>query len=506
MELTLDIKNVRNIKEAKVSFPLTKGLYAIVGENGCGKSTLMLLMSLIVKTSSAHMLTKVDISEKSSIDITTDEGHDYWFYKKGKMTTGKFKNVIPKRGTKTRNKHAALVVNSHWPGFYEGSIFYGCRFDDFDTVDAFLEQPDFRNDLVKADPFVSETLGYILHNNKGYYKTLYKIKNRATAEKYGFKGVPYFVEYGSNIISQFKMSSGECLLISLIDFINNLVIQGGRFNKFLFLIDEVELALHPGAIDRLVLFVNDLIATSTYELVFYFSTHSAELIHRISPRNIYLVENTAGIIDLINPCYPNYAIRNLYIPNGFDFVLLVEDELAKGIVNKTIRENNLATSKLCCVLPAGGCTQMLKLHHDMVTYNTLGTGKHIVSIYDGDAKDTIAKKKEYTNLPKCFLPIPSVEKYLKKKCIDEPDKAFIKLIGDKYFNQRSLQNIIDDYLNDERTAKAKDNDGKNFYKVICSNLEKIDISETDFIKYICDDIYDYEKPKKFVENLRKLLS
>lgn len=39
------------------------------------------------------------------------------------------------------------------------------------------------------------------------------------------------------------MSSGECLLISLIDFINNLVIKGSRFDKFLFLIDEVELAL-----------------------------------------------------------------------------------------------------------------------------------------------------------------------------------------------------------------------------------------------------------------------
>ena len=187
---------------------------------------------------------------------------------------GHWKFITVKANKATKTNHSALVVQTHWPGFYEGSIFYGCRFDDFDTVDSFLEQPNFRDDLVKADPFVSETLGYILHNNRGYYKTLYRIKNRRTAEKYKFKGIPYFVEYGSHIISQFKMSSGECLLISLIDFINNLIIKGGRFNKFLFLIDEVELALHPGAIDRLVLFVNDLIATSKYELVFYFSTHS----------------------------------------------------------------------------------------------------------------------------------------------------------------------------------------------------------------------------------------
>lgn len=186
--------------------------------------------------------------------------------------------------------------------------------------------------------------------------------------------------------------------------------------------------------------------------------------------------------------------------------MLVEDELAKAIVIKAIREKQLASSKLCCVLPAGGCTQMLKLHHDMVTYNTLGAGKHIISVYDGDVKDTISKRKEYSNLPKCFLPIPSVEKYLKKKCIDEPDRKFIKLIGDKYFNQRSLQTIIDDYQNDERTRRTKDSDGKIFYKVVCSNLGKIGISEQDFIKYIADDIYDYEKPVKFVENLRVLLT
>ena len=71
---------------------------------------------------------------------------------------------------------------------------------------------------------------------------------------------------------------------------------------------------------------------------------------------------------------------------------------------------------------------------------------------------------------------------------------------------RSLPNIIDDYNNDERTQKTKDSDGKNFYKIVCSNLEKMGISESDFIKYISDDIYDYEKPVRFVESLKKLLT
>ena len=148
---------------------------------------------------------------------------------------------------------------------------------------------------------------------------------------------------------------------------------------------------------------------------------------------------------------------------------------------------------------------MLKLHHDMVTYNTLGVGKSIISIYDGDVKDSISKREEYKDLPKCFLPIPSVEKYLKRKLVDEPDRAFIKQIGDKYFTQRSLDDIIADYINDPRTSKTNDHDGKNLYKVITSNLDKIGISEDEFIKYLADDIYDYEKPTKFVETLKKQL-
>lgn len=503
-EVDLEINKIKNIESMKASFPLEKGLYAFVGENGCGKSTLMLALSLIVKTSSSHMLKPYDISPNSSIKIQIDDSEDLWFYRKGKLTTGKYG---PTHKSRTGQPHNALIASTHMEGFYEGSIFYGCRFDDYNNIDQFMADPQMTADIVDADAFVKETLGYILHNDKGYYPNLKKIKSRSLAKTKGFNGTPYFNEINGNIISQYRMSSGESMLISLIEFINNLVIKSSRkVHDILFLIDEVELALHPAAIDRLVLFLKNLTETASSNLIIYFSTHSSELIHRISPRNIFYIENNGKTIDITNPCYPNYAVRNLYIPNGFDFLLLVEDELAKCLVEKIIRELNLSRSKLCCVLPSGGWSQMLKLHHDMITYNALGVGKHLISIFDGDAKDDVAKHKEYKTLPKCFLPIPSIEKYLLKKCIIEKDYAFIKIINDKYFKVRSLKDIINDYNNDPRTLKGLNGDGKAFYKVIIANLEKSGISEQAFVTYLCDDICSYEDISGFVANITKLLS
>lgn len=491
-QLTVSIKNIKNLKKCELQIPIDNGLYAIVGENGCGKSTLMLLLSLIVKTSSIFTLHQYDYSDDSTISFDIDGVSDKWYVENGKWTT-------------EQNNSYKLLTNNHFRGFFEGSIFIGSRFYDYNLIEDFL-QKNIDEQIRPADDFVINTLSEILHGNREHYKTLKKIKSKEIAKANGFRGIPYFLEINNQLISQYEMSSGESMLISLIDFINNLTIRNRlpKNEKLIFLIDEAELALHPGAIDRMINMFEELLQKNQYNMAVYFSTHSSEIIQRISAKNIYLLENNHGIVEIINPCYPNYAVRNLYVPNGFDYLILVEDELAKALVEKTIRENNLCQSKLWCVLPSGGWSQTLKLHNDISERKILGVGKKIISIYDGDVVAQVNSKSQYKSLPKTFIPIKSIEKYLLKKCVKEKDNAFIKLIGDKYFTQRSLKDIISDY--ELHTKPNSDNNGKIFYRIITSNIYKNGINEEQFTKYMCDDIYSCENFQPFIASLKDLLA
>ena len=133
-------------------------------------------------------------------------------------------------------------------------------------------------------------------------------------------------------------------------------------------LDEIELALHPSSLKRLLFFLEDI--SEKYNYAIYFSTHSIELISGIDPSNIFFLERHANNkIEVINPCYPAYATRILYDHSGYDKVILVEDDLAKVIVDRLLREEKLLNNRLVHVLPCGGFMNVLNLANDVVTYN-----------------------------------------------------------------------------------------------------------------------------------------
>lgn len=297
------------------------------------------------------------------------------------------------------------------------------------------------------------------------------------------------------------MSSGECLLVSLLHFIYNALIRKSLpvNQPILMLIDEIELALHPVAVSRLIDLLNSIIKEHN-NLTVVLTSHSPEVIRKISPNNLYMMEvDDNNSVQFYSPCYPSYAIRDVYMHSGFDYVILVEDLLAKYVVEKQIQKLSLATGKLVNVLPIGGWENVLKFQMMAYSTNTFGVGTTIFSVLDGDVKNENNIGREYSKLQKMFLPINSIEKYLYKVCTNNSCSKVKREVNDTFFNVESLDEILADYV------ESGDNNGKALYRRILNNLERRGITEESFIKELCEIIMRHENFSAFSSELTSRL-
>ena len=184
------------------------------------------------------------------------------------------------------------------------------------------------------------------------------------------------------------------MLISLLHFVYNALIRRSlpTVQPILMLIDEIELALHPVAVSRLIDLLNEIIKEHN-NLTVLLTSHSPEVIRKISPNNLFMMEtNEEGIIQPTAPCYPSYAIRDVYMHDGFDYVILVEDLLAKYVVEKVIKQEGLNNGCLINVLPIGGWENVLKFQNEAYHTNTFGIGTNVFSILDGDVMGNVKKE------------------------------------------------------------------------------------------------------------------
>lgn len=237
-------------------------------------------------------------------------------------------------------------------------------------------------------------------------------------------------------------------------------------------------------------------------LVIYLSSHSPEVIRRMSPSSLYRLNNVDGNLTLESNCYPSYLIRDLYSNVAPDFLLLVEDHLAQFVVNRVLSLNNLRSSKLIHCVPVGGANNVLELHRELYSKKILGTNAKILSILDGDMQGNLSKNQ--MKLPHLFLPIMSVEKFLYSVIKENSNPALRRIINDKYFIVSSLNDIVAEY--NKGTLEGATDNNKNFYKVLCNQLVAIGTSEEVFVSGLCDDIVDNIDFTKFVSNLKQKLN
>lgn len=479
--LKIKISNIRSIKSASLELPFTGGIYTFVGSNGSGKSTLMRCLATLIRAKSI----------------------EFW----GINANSKIETELNGRIRRWNPKDMSLVCETtigwHY-GLYEGSLFYGTRFEDSGKIDVKLSNGEISPEIIiDADDYVKNNVSYILHGDYDHYRNLKRIKNKEEARKIHIRNLPYFMDYEGSLISQYRMSSGECLLISLIHFFYNAIERRNLSidQKALVIIDELELALHPVAILRLMNFLNAVIKDRP-NLVIYLSSHSPEVIRTMVPRHLFKVDiNGMGIMKLEPNCYPSYLIRDLYSNVSPDFLLLVEDQLAQLMVNKILTNNSFRINRLIHCVPVGGWENVLALFEELYNKKVLGTSTRIINILDGDANGKLSRRQK--SYPHCFLPVQSIEKFLYSVLKENENPILKKVISDKYFIVDSLDQIIAEY--NEGTKAGRNDNNKNFYDFILNRLVRMGTSEETFINGLCDDIINAVDMKKFIETISELL-
>ena len=490
--LEVKIEKLKGIDKIELSLPFEKGVFAVCGGNGVGKSTLFTVLSKLVYKGALTSYFRNEGNNQTKITFKLE----------GKT------NIWTKSLNWTRDDEGDEIKLN---GFFEGSLIYGNRFSDADkkllrNVREIKKKPNLLKD---AEEFIVKNLGSILRDDTDYYKGLKVIKTKKIAESFGFKSIPYFWNSRGDLISQMSMSSGEYLLISLLHFINQRLEYTKKNNidhLSLIILDEMELALHPSAQNRLAKFLKEL--SNNHNFCIYFATHSVQIISQLPPSSIFFLETLYNeTIQVVNPCYPAYATRSMYTPDGFDFIFLVEDTLAKKIIENCLKGRGVNTSSMLFkVLPCGGWEKTLELQREFQLSNIAGHSSSIISILDGDIKADYERKylenKDYKVLRKVFLPIFSVEKYLKKHLIDDFDNGLYTNIAAEFYQVRSLNDILKDYSKNF----GIDNNGKKLFSLLQSCSMDTGRDNSEFTDRMIDLIVRYGDFERFSSSIDNIIN
>ena len=477
----MKIKNIKCIDELTFEFPLKSGLYAITGENGAGKTTLISCASSVF----FHLPMKECFGNPNGALINFQ------------LDDTERTSYVEDRVWKQRASKKKMLIN----GFFEGSLIFGNRFRDCTLGSIRSLESITDKDVYEAPKFISENLGEILHEDLNFYNNLYVVK-KEKADKLKLTKQTFMRKVDDNkYISQHKMSTGENLLVSILYSIYTAINK--RTNKYkdisyVIFLDEIELALHSSALRRLILFLKKL--SIDEDLIIYFSTHSLELLREIKPENIYYLSvDYQGKIGVTNPCYPAFATRNLYgnEGSGYDIVILVEDDLANLIVDKLWINYKIGNSMRKLILPTGGWTKTIELAYDITTANMLQKGTRLAVILDKDIASEVPNflenNKKFKGVKVDYLPMPSLEKYLKNKLIISCDRKFENYLDSYLFQKRSVKDLLREYKNILIDNK-KDNDenGKTLFGVLINELYTMKKSRDDIVDFVVRYILDNE--------------
>lgn len=163
--IKLEINQIKNIKHGELELPIEGGIYCLSGLNGSGKSTVLTCLARLVFSRSLSRLHSGDYTQDSFVRFVLGDRSTTYMPKGGRFIT-KDENPIS------------------FNGMYEGSIFYGTRFEESNSVEKLLGKlPE--KDILDSDSYVKENLSFILRGDKIHYQTLqrFRVKGKYQLKK-----------------------------------------------------------------------------------------------------------------------------------------------------------------------------------------------------------------------------------------------------------------------------------------------------------------------------------
>ncbi|MCT7591530.1 translation initiation factor IF-2 N-terminal domain-containing protein [Arcobacter lacus] len=409
----LIIKDLKQIKELEFNINLEKRIYAIIGNNGVGKSSLITCLGKLIEPTCLREEFKAKNCYSNTKIIY-------------KINNSLIEWTKPKNWTVSKNDNIEMPK---FNGVFEASLITGKRFTHIEHKNKTIQQNQLKFTM-GADSFIIENLDYILNGSmtKKYDGLSYLSSNKVKEL--------YFLKYGNDYITEFYFSAGEYFLLSILKFINEFGYKKNKENLGLIIIDEIEISLHPLAQKRLIEKLKEF--KDKYNLLIIFATHSLHIIDNIDPKDVYYFENKDGICSMSNPIHKGYLSSRLYEHSHYDKIILVEDDLAKKFINKLIKDDNV-DNLLYEIISVGGWEKVLEIYR--INENSkIYSNAEVIVVLDGDVNSKEkAAKGIYSDIKKRFLPIENIEKYTVTKLYIDNDVR--KKIERNFLGHKTLESL-----------------------------------------------------------------
>ena len=118
-----------------------------------------------------------------------------------------------------------------------------------------------------------------------------------------------------------------------------------------------------------------------------------------------------------------------------------------------------------------------------------------------DSKKHIVKYGYNSSIPIGYLPISSLEKYLRCNLIESVNHKLHRLLTDYIFMQKSLSEIVEEYKKTKEFDWTKDNNGKKFYYVLDTELRARGKDRSHLLELVVKFLFENEQ-----ENIEQIVT